>query len=259
MLNKKVVIIRSANRDTGTAENFTITDSGDVFTNVPTSVRLSSAIIPYTWANVGPAFGNTVDFTGTVSGAHTIVIATNNYSGTTLATALQTQMSAAAAPDVYTVTFDSVTNKFTISSTETFTIDFTQPNNMHVILGFPEAVTPLSNTITSTSVAGFVVDKGVLICSNLINGIDNGMINWVSGPPPNSQTLAYMPIVGPWSGIIDFVNPFDVPSFIITNSDFSLEPRTTPRALQFWLQFPSGTQVDLQGQDWECVIVFGFD
>ncbi len=259
-VNQKSVVVRSSNRDTGTADDFTIVDNKSVFTNVPKSVRLSSVTLPYTWANVGGVFGNTIDFTGAISGAHTIVIPTNNYDGTTLATQLSTDMSAAAAPDVYTVTYNGVTNKFTIASTENFSIDFTQPNNMHTILGFLEVITPVAMSITSTNVAGFVIDKEVLVCTNLIDGIDNGLIDWKSGPPTSSQAIGFVPIVGPWGGIIEFVNPFDMPFYTITNSDFSSEStKSLTRTLHMWLRFPSGATVDLQGQDWECVIIFDFN
>ena len=66
--------------------------------------------------------------------------------------------------------------------------------------------------------------------------------------------------MGPWGGIIEFVNPFDMPFYTITNSDFSSEStKSLTRTLHMWLRFPSGATVDLQGQDWECVIIFDFN
>lgn len=257
-LNKKTVLIRSNNRDSGVAEDFSIIDDNSTFINVPKSVRLSSVTLPYTWANVGGVFGNTIDFTGTTSGAQSIVLPTDNYDGPSLATILTTEMSTATG-ETYTVTYNLVTNKFNFTSTETFSIDFTQPNDMHRILGFDEVVTPVTNNLTSSNVAGFVIDKEVLICTNLIDGIDNGLIDWKSGPPTSSQAIGFVPIVGPWGGIIEFVNPFDMPYYPITNSDFSLENRITSRELKFWLKFPSGAIVDLQGQDWECVLILDFN
>jgi hypothetical protein len=257
-MSAKVVTIRSANRSSGTPEDFIITDNNSVFVTAPKSVRLSTVVLPYTWTNVNATSGNTMDFTGTNSGAHTIVLTTDNYDGPSLATALQTAMNLAAAPDVYTVVYNTTTNKYTITSTETFQIDFTAPLNMHVILGFPAIVTPLSNTATSTNVAGFVINKEVLICTNLISGIDNGIIDWRSGAPTDLHAIGFVPIAGCWGSIIEFLNPANLPDFVITNSDFSLENRSTSRNLRFWLAFPDGQIPDLAGQNWECTIILYF-
>lgn len=262
-MDQKVVRISSANRDMGgTPEDFTITDPNQTFINNPKSVKAVRVTIPYTWYNVDSNFGDTMAFTGTVSGAHSIVLPPNNYIGSTLAMQLATDMTAVAGGETYTVVYDDVTNKFTISSTETFTMDFTVPQNMHAILGFdPVALGPAASSWTSTNVAGFVMDKSIWVCSDLIDGIDNGVIDWTSdNPPKNNQVLAEIPITGCFNTILQYCSCPDLPFYPITNSKFSRVDRTRAmRTTRFYLKFPSGADVLLNGQEWEMTVIFDFN
>lgn len=260
-MDKKVVSVQSLHRTTGTPEDFTIIDSGKNFTNNPKSVKASLVCIPYTWYNVDEDMGNVFSWTGTMSGAHSIVVPDNNYTGATLATQLQTQMELEAPGKGYTVTFDTVTNKFTISAGETFTIDFTVSDNMHLILGWTEVVVaPAASTHTSTNVAGFVLDKSVWVCTDMISGVDNGIIPWTDDlSPVDEHILAEVPIMGCFGCILVFSPPPDLPFFPITNSDFSLVNRPGPRNTRFYLKFPSGSVVNLNGQEWSMQVIFDFN
>lgn len=260
-MDKKVVSIQSLNRTAGTSNDFTITDPNEHFINQPKSAKASLICIPYTWYNVSAIAGNAFSWNGDASGAHSIVVPSNNYTGDTLADELQTQMNAEAAPETYTVVYDTTTNKFMFSATENFTIDFTIADNLHSILGFEDGiVTPNASTVTSTNIAGFVLDKSVWVCTDMIRGIDNGIIPWTGDNPPNEyNVLAEVPITGCFNSILMYSPPADLPFFPITNSDFSLVDRTTQRTTRFFLRFPSGTEVDLNGQDWSIQIVFDFN
>ena len=131
---------------------------------------------------------------------------------------------------------------------------------MNLLLGFPAVIVPAipANSITSTMVAGFVTIKSININSSLINGIDNGFINWAGGTPTNSQTLYNFPISSCF-GVIMQSGCLDIPFFPITNSKFSLVDSTEVHETAFWLTFPDGTPVNLNGQDWEMVLVFDFN
>lgn len=260
-MDKKVVSIQSLNRTDGTPEDFTITDSGKNFINNPKSVKASLVCIPYTWYNVDETMGNEFSWEGAMSGSHLIVIPDNNYTGETLAEKLQELMEAEAPGKCYTVTFDKVTNKFTISSTENFTIDFTINNNMHLILGWEEIVVqPAAMSHTSTNVAGFVLDKSIWVCSNMIAGVDNGIIPWTDDDPPvEEHVLAEVPINGCFGCLLFYSPPNGLPYIPITNSDFSLVDRPGPRTTRFYLKFPSGAEVNLNGQEWAMQLIFDFN
>jgi len=206
-MDKKVVSIQSLNRTDGIPEDFIITDSGKNFINNPKSVKASLICIPYTWYNVDEIMGNVFSWNGSGSGSHSIIIPDNNYTGESLAVELQALMVAEFAG--YTVTYDKVTNKFTINATENFTIDFTVADNMHLILGWDEVVVvPTATSHTSTNVAGFVLDKSVWVCTDMIAGVDNGIIPWTDENPPVEQhVLAEVPIMGCFGCILVYTPP----------------------------------------------------
>lgn len=258
-MNTKTIIIDSSQRTSGVANNFIINEPGNqkVFTSRPKSVKLLSSIISYSWYNVQTG-SNVFNFTGAISGAHNLIVPSNNYTGTTLATQLQTLINIATNPIVYSVTFDNTTQKFTFTSTENFSIDFTVADNMHVLLGFSEIITPLAVTVTSDLVAGFTINKYIYICSSLINGIDNGYIPFGINSPTNKHILFALPITGCFGSLITSSNLLGE-FFTITNSSYSETGVDTPREMQFWLEFPDGSPVLLNGQDWSCVLMFDFN
>ena len=108
--DRKTIYINSAPayRDVGgTSEDFTITDTGDTLTNLPKTVKLVNACIPFTWFNVyqGTQSNNHFQFEDGASTQYTFDIAPGNYNGTTLAAALQAALNDTASPDTFTVTF----------------------------------------------------------------------------------------------------------------------------------------------------------
>lgn len=260
-MDKKVISVQSLARTTGVSNDFTITDPNEHFINNPKSVKATLICIPYTWYNVNATSGNVFTWTGDITGVHSIVLADNNYTGESFATALQAALELAAPGQNYMVTYDTVTNKFTITSDEATTLDFSVADNMHLILGWPDGtVTGSVMTHTSPNVAGFVLDKSVWVCTDMIRGIDNGVIPWVSDDPPQEYNiLAEVPIIGCFNSILVYAPPPELPFYPITNSDFSLVDRTTPRTTRFFLKFPSGGEVDLNGQEWSMQLVLDFN
>lgn len=267
-MDKRVISINSADRDEGgTSDDFTITDDRQIFSNNPKSVVPLMVCIPYTWYNViaestGGAGDGSDQFawTGASSGANQITIDSNNYTGESLATALAAAINAVAAPEVYTVAYELSTGKYTISSTESFTMDFTIDNNMATILGFNEEVTASATSHVSDNVAGFVTDKVVWVCTDMIDGCDNGIIPWRSGMPESYQIIAEVPIVGCFGSILFYQVPCCMPEFIMTNSLFSLpNPSTDTRTTRFYLRLPSGAPISLNGHEWSMQLRLNFN
>jgi hypothetical protein len=259
-MDKKVITVRSADRASGTPEDFTIIDFHKSFANNPKSVKAILICVPYSWYNVNESLGNTFAWTGDISGTNSVVLPANYYTGPTLATELETLLEAEAGGENYTVKYNGVTHKFTISSTESFSVDFTVLKNMHMILGFPEAVVDFAESHTSSNVADFVFDRKLWVCSDLIRGLDNGIIPWNSDDPPVEQSiLAEIPISGCFNSILMFQPGPDMPFFPITDGSFSSANGTSPRKTRFFLKFPSGTEINLNGQEWNMQLVLEFN
>jgi hypothetical protein len=259
-MDRKTVYLSSKNRSTGTSDNFTIIDTQERFVNTPQSVKSKTITIPVTWYNVTEA-NNKFEFTGDETGLHEIVIPPGNYSGATLAKALQDAITAILGCGEYTVVYDCSTGKFTISSkTEAFSIDFTIDENMADLLGFEEVVTDSLMSHTSTKVANIIIDTEVWVCTNLISGIDNGVLPWTENPPKTEKqgVIACVPITACFGGIIHYTVPIEFPQYTITNSKFT-NPGDDPRELQLSLAFPSGAPLSLNGHDWSMQIIFDFN
>lgn len=261
-VDRKTVYISSKKRTTGTPEDFVIEDTAQNFTTEPQSVKAVTATIPFTWSNVMLGVNNAFSFTGSVSGLHNFAIPAQNYDATTLAAALQAAITTAAPGQTYTVVYNSSMYQFTFASTtETFSIDFTIPNNMAALLGFPVAVTPVAASHTSSQAPNLTIDTEIWICSSLISGCDNGVIPWSDQPPDTERhdVLASVPIIGCPRTYFQYHAHLELPFYTILNSEFSNTGHSVPRPTRFQLVFPSGFPVDLNGFDWSMQIVFDFN
>jgi hypothetical protein len=259
-MDRKTIYISSKNKTSGTSDNFTIVDTQERFVNVPQSIKAKTVTIPVTWYNVTSA-NNKFEFTGANTGLHAIVIPPGNYSGTTLAAALEAAITALINCGEYTVVYDCSTGKFTIASkTEEFSIDFTIAENMADILGFEEVVTGDALSHTSTKVANIIIDTEIWICTNLIRGVDNGVLPWTGNPPKTEKqgVVACVPVTACFQGIIHYTVPIEFPPYTITNSKFT-NPGNDPRELQLSLAFPSGAPISLNGHDWSMQMIFDFN
>lgn len=261
----KSAYINSANRDMGgSSENFTITDSASLFTYPPKAVKLTKANIPYTWYNV-VSTNNQVILIEQPNPGVLATIPVGNYTGTSLASALQTALNAVAVLHTYTVTFNTLTQFFTITgSAGTFSLDFSTPNSAAARLGFAAGVTTTpAITTTSTQLAQIQSDNELWICSNLVGGCDNGFVLMSSATPSNTQILAVVPITGTFGDVINYVAPVDDPYFPTTQSEYGKVPTpgvaSTPKSMSFFLAFPSGFALGLNGQNWSNTLTFSFE
>ncbi len=256
----KTVYINSDNRTAGTAEDFTITNIPS-FNNNPISVKLINACVPMTWYNV-VAGSNTLTFVDSAASLWTITLPPGNYDGTTAAAALQTLMNAAGAVDSYTVAYDGTNYKLTFTSTGNLTLDFTVAPNLAKFLGFVSGdVYGPALSITSPNMVNMLLTTEIFICSDLVFGTDNGVIPWTSSIP-NYGVLARIPLLACFGKIIVYTATGELPFYSIVQSEFSelQDPNNNiPRTMRFYLLFPDGTPINLNGFNWSAELLFNFN
>lgn len=258
----KSIYVASASRTSGTAENFTITNVPS-FTNNPISAKILNACIPNTWYNVN-APGNSLVFSDSVPTAYSVTITPGYYTGATLAAALQTAMNAVGSADAFTVTYSTTTYKTTFATTgANMTLDFTAVPNLAKQLGFVSGVIygPLAS-ITSVNTVNLILFTEIFICSDLVQGSDNGVIPWIAPSPPSWGVFARIPVRSCFGEILDYRAATELPYFSVVQSTFAktTDPNNdVPRSMRFSLKFPDNTDVLLNGYDWSMEILFNFN
>lgn len=145
---RQFIEISSADRISGSPGQYRVSLSQSV--RNAQSIRLDHCSFPYTWYNTGTLF---VDEGG--ANNFTIILDGQNYTGSLLASWLQTYMNAnSAAGFTYTVTYSSVQSKFTLSATGAFDLQFsTVTGQLAQMLGFSVVDTGSNTTHTSNQVA----------------------------------------------------------------------------------------------------------
>jgi hypothetical protein len=131
----------------------------------------------------------------------TATLTEGTYTSTTLATEIQTRMNAIAA-NVYTVTFNSVSSKLTISTTLPNTIAFSwsaATNNAAKVMGFPTT----DSTFQSVKVSSYPVR---LDGSLYIDIITNFRANVISSDG-RSSIMARIPLSVSYGSILFWENP----------------------------------------------------
>jgi hypothetical protein len=251
--------INSADRFSGTNENFFVIDSGR-FSLPPSYVKLESANIPYTWNNIGLTNNEISISEPSNPTVVQLTIAPGNYTGAALATALQTALNGAGLTHTYTVTYSAITNTFTISANGNFILYFTSIDTIATRLGFiANSTTSSVTSITSPNQAQFISDNEIFICSDLVSGIDNGYVKFDNMiPATNNQILAVVSANANPGAIINYQAP-NGQFFNIKQSNFGKLQSvfdTTQKQINFYLQFPSGDVVDLNGFSWSATLLF---
>jgi hypothetical protein len=261
--DRKAMYINSTVRSSGTNEDFTIITTGDTLDNVPKSVKLLNASIPHTWNNVQVG-SNNFTFIDHLLVSHTVVIPAGNYTGTTLATAIQTAMNV-PGPDTYTVTFSATTFKMTFTTSgATMGLDFATSPGLATLLGFVAGtVYGPSASITSPNVVNIVKYLEIMICSDLVTGSDNGVIPLTPNAPIlDLAILAAVPINACFGGLVCYSAHPELPFMPVTQSPFSKIPGPNdnePQSVRFYLLWSDATPVDLNGASWTAEIVFDFN
>lgn len=95
------------------------------------------------------------------------------WTGTAIATMLQTQINASGVTNTYSVTYSNVTSKYTISRTgaEDFQLSFDQTQTLWKVLGFPSTgITFNVSSITGNVGYAFGFDYVIIRSNNLLEG-----------------------------------------------------------------------------------------
>jgi hypothetical protein len=251
----RAVYINSAYRTPGdTSDDFTIQEHAGRYMNYPPKlVKLTYANIPYVWDNISSA-NDSVLLVESPNPGILVQVPIGNYDTTTLASQLQTSLNASGATGTYTVTYDSVTRHYTISSTVAFQLDFTIADSIGPRLGFTQTTTLALSATSNVSAA--LTDSEIFVCSDLVSGTDNGFTKF-GGASSNDQTLAIVPVGSATFGS-NIVYSTVGESFTTAQSNYSNQIRNNEptNSMRFWLRSPSGAAVSLGDADWSCAITF---
>lgn len=249
----------------GTDEDFTVTENGRHFGPplAPKRVKLGSASIPYTWYNVTASNNK---FSVTDASTFNITIPVGHYDGPGLSSTVSSRLNASGTLLTYTVLLSPTTYKLTISATGNFSLNFNVADSADTLLGFiANTVTPSAATVTAPNIIGVLADNEIFICTDLISGADNGLIPWTpaSAASSNRHILATVPISGIFGSVITCYGGDNVPFFDMRQSPYvaAAISRVEPpplRQMRFWLEFPSGLPISLNGSHWSMSLIFDF-
>lgn len=257
---RRVLYINSQeeNRTSGNNEDFVITKNIEEWDRAPKSVKLISASIPYTWNNI-TAVNNTLEV-DLGSGFTTLVINPGNYTGSELANILQTELQ--VLDPNFAVSFDDQLLQYNITNTNNFTLQFSLTGSLATVLGFnPNSSYGPTNNLTSINNAVLLQDYDLFICSDIVNGSDNGIIPWKENNTftlgSQNQILSRVPVCGEFGTIQRYNAHPELPFFTIKQSRFARN-RGEQSSIRFFLKFPSDLNVDLNGYHWSAVLLLDF-
>jgi hypothetical protein len=145
----RVISIRSRDRINGSSSISDFKVTIERISNVR-NVKIQNVIIPLSYYNIN-SLNNSITFNDGVLRTATLTL--GSYTANQLATMIQTAMNAISTL-VFTITYNSITQKFTISSTSNFSLIFTiQTSLLPVMLGFNYTTYSGASTYTSVNVA----------------------------------------------------------------------------------------------------------
>lgn len=207
-------------------------------------MKVIEAEIPMSYYTINST-NNT--FTLTEGSSVTVTITPGNYTSASLSTTLQAALNAVSpTPKTYTVTFSSLTQKFTITaSAGTFTLTFgttgdTGLTNPRFFLGMNAGANASTLTVlTSPNAANITGDNYLYICSDVLGGLVNSVM------PNLSQTrgqkgpqIAKIPVNVNPGEVIYYNDPvpekwFPIPNLLqIRQLDLYLTLGTNPAKIQ---------------------------
>lgn len=263
MSNSQIIRISSDKFTTKVGENLTIDVSSSVIGRAVKSIRLLDAVIPLTFTNV-PSNQNQFNLDDG-SGVNTVTIPPHTFTPGNVIEVLKDQLDANSnAGRIFTVIYHKCEGTIEVKADGPFTLDFGVPNSAAPLLGF----NPTTYTAVETPVASNIwltqsnrrdqlsVDKFINITSNLITGVDQGIV-LLDGQinPSINNILASIPISGTSGSNIIFSETADSPDIDISSSVLGriVPPNTESiRTIQFGLSLDSGIPVDLSGSFWSA-------
>jgi hypothetical protein len=169
----KVISLRSRDRINGSNSISDFKVTVERISNVK-NVKIQNAIIPLSFYNVN-SFNNSITFND--GSLRTASLTLGSYTAVQLATLIQTAMNAISTL-VFTITYNSIIQKYTISSTSNFSLIFTnQTSSLPSMLGFNYSTYASASTYTSTNVASVnKIYSQVNICSGRLS-TDNQQVS----------------------------------------------------------------------------------
>lgn len=234
--NKDVLYINSASRSSGTSSQFNIDLRGKFAQpNNYDHIVLTSASIPKSYYLIG-TFTSTFTMTEN-SFVRTVTIPTGNYTFTGLASQLATSLTASSLLGLtFSVTGITQTGKYLFSYTGAADVTFDLSNSQIAhIIGFDHAIyTFTSQTLTSANVVNLQLTSTLQIQSNIVGGQDTVL----------SEVI---PTIAAFGQILFTENS---PAYVSKPLNNNISTNYT-----FWITDSSGRQIDLNGLDWQCVVV----
>ena len=259
----QVVLISSDKFTSKVGETISIDVPSSLINRPVKSIRLLDAVIPYTFSNISPT-ANQFGFTDT-AGTNTVTIPAHTFTAGNIIEVLKSTLDAASGAGLeFTVIYHKCEGTFEFQADGAYSFDFTVPNSAAVTLGFTATVhtavetPPASNiwVIQSQTRDQLSVDKYLNITSNLITGIDQGLLILDGTVSPSANNiLATIPISGTSGANIIFTESQDAPDIDIQASVLGqiVDPNSdTTRTIEFGLSLGSGQAVDLNGSFWSA-------
>ena len=238
------VNINSYDRISGTATNFNIDLPNGV---IPKKIGLIRAVIPNSW-DVINSTNNTIDL---VEGAlsATITIPIGSYTTDAFETALKAEIISAGFTNTYAVNGDESTHKLTISADGAFSILFESGSSTSTtcadIMGFEKIDYTGESTYTGTYVYNFSGANQLYMKLTNATNYDFGVI---SSNVLDTNILAFIPITENSGGTIFHNSGTAFANVSFFNcADFT-------NTMTFKLSFENDEDIDLNGQEWSCLI-----
>lgn len=267
--NTQIFRISSDKYTSKTGENITIDIPADILNRPARSIKVIDAVIPYTFTNV-PSNGNTFNLTDS-GGTNTVVIPGQTLSPKGLISALTDLLNGNSGAGLTFVSiYNQCTGRLQIKADGPYSLNFNVPNSAATLLGFDPVLytaietPPASNVWIVDSVRRdqLELDKYINITSNLVKGIDQGVIILDGQPTPTaSNIIATVPIDGSVGSSIVFTESAEAPSLDIRASILGqiIEPnKDVVRTVEFGLSLDSGIPADLNGSFWSARFLITF-
>lgn len=254
---EKFILLNSGFRTDGAPGAYTISINRSI-TNIK-SLRLISAQIPYTWADINSLYHIPLQEIDNTNPITLVTVPVQNYSATQLATAVQTALNS-SSPNTYSyvVSWDSQTGFYTITSSGTFSFAWTTDfvtnkytsNFMYYALGFNNASTNQRGPDPDLAFATSQVSTGVGVIAHpyvYIQIVPIGSTTYFA--QYGFDAMAVVPISGNYGDKLYFNSSSNYPQYVTWSRGTSFDLRY----LYVKLTFESGQVIDFQGAD-NCLL-----
>jgi len=218
------------------------------------SVKLTSVEFPNVFYEFDSALyrNTTVTITTTTNGTKTVTIPNGNYSTSSLlASTLQAKIVALfPSPDVFTVTYEPVTNLITIANSNgPFTMKFTSDTNPYVNglgyhLGYTENLYSGSSAYICENIPTTVANNYVYLVLNDWNVVQHQSYN-----NAHFNAFAKLLITGPKNTLF-----FDTQSSNSTTKEIFFQQPIDISRIETQLLDPYGNQLNLRGADFSITL-----